>query len=196
MGTIPDALELRPLSPEDVSERYISWLNDPAVYRHLGIRHRERAITVEDTKSFIRWCHDVRRFLWGIYLEGSHVGNVSCSDWNHANRWIDISYLLGEKDAWGRGIATAAVGAAVNYLLTAHPFNRVQSHAVIENIASIRVMEKLGMNRDALLRQAAFLPDEQRYADEAVYSVLRSEWPRGQSCGWERVRVLPMAWEG
>jgi len=166
------------------------------VYRYLGIRHRERAITAEDTKAFIRSCLDVRRFLWGIYLDGSHVGNVSCSEWSHANRWIDISYILGEKGVWGRGVATAAVGAAVNHLLTAHPFNRVQAHAVMENTASVRVMEKLGMKRDALLRQTAFLPDEQRFADEAVYSVLMSEWPQAQSCGWEGVRVLPMVWEG
>jgi len=65
----------------------------------------------------------------------------------------------------------------------------------MENTASVRVMEKLGMRRDALLRQTAYLPDEGRYADETIYSILRSEWPQGRDCGWDRVRVTPMSWE-
>jgi len=190
-----DPILLRPLQADDVTEHYVGWLNDPVIYRYLGIRHRARSFTAEDIRSFIEACREVRRFHWGIFFEGRHVGNVSCSEWSHANRWIDISYILGEKDVWGRGLAAAAVGAAIEHLFAAHPFNRVQAHAVMENTASVRVMEKLGMRRDALLRQTAYLPDEKRFTDETIYSILRSEWPQGLDCGWDRVHVTPMSWE-
>lgn len=189
-----DTILIRPLSAGDVTDRYVGWLNDPIVYRFLGIRHRERSFTAEDILSFIETCRETHRFHWGIFFEERHVGNVSCSEWSLANRWIDISYILGEKDVWGRGVATAAVGAAIEHLFAEHLFNRVQAHAVLENTASVRVMEKLGMKKDALLRQTAYLPDEKRFTDEVIFSILRNEWPKDLDCGWGHVRVVPMNW--
>lgn len=188
-------LILRPLIIEDVTEQYVGWLNDPLIYRYLGIRHRKRPFTKEDVRSFIEICQTNRRFHWGIILDGRHVGNISCSEFSYANRWVDISYFLGEKEIWGKGVSTAAVGAAIHNLFTVQNFNRVQAHAVLKNIASIRVLEKLGMKRDGLLRQASYLPDEKRYTDETIYGILKKEWPQSRFCGWDQVSVFPMAWE-
>lgn len=189
-----EKIYLRPLTPEDVTPNYVNWLNDPRVYKYLGIRHRQRDYSADDIRSFLESCTELRRFHWGIFLDGRHIGNVSCSQWSLENCWIDISYILGETDAWGQGVATAAVGAAINYLFFFHHFNRVQAHAVLENVASIRVMEKLGMLRDGILREYAYFPEENYFADEVIYSVLKKEW-RPNPGIIESVDICPMAWE-
>ena len=185
---------LRSLGSEDVTPVYVSWLNDPEVFRYLGIRHRRRPFTEEDIRSFLEDCMARCRFHWGIFLDSRHVGNVSCSEWSNENRWIDISYIIGDKEVWGRGVATLSVGAAISNLFSVHHYHRVQAHAVVENLASIRVMAKLGMRRDALFRESAYFPQENRFIDEVIYSVLQWEWnPR--IAGFDKVKIYPMPWE-
>lgn len=187
-------ITLRPLTEPDVTPEYISWLNNPEIRRYLGIRHKKDPFQKEDILEFLRLARQNRRFHWGIYVDHLHVGNVSCSAWSHDNRWIDISYLVGDRGVQGRGIATLAVGAAMKYLFEKKEYRRIQAGALVENKASIRVMEKLGMRRDALLRRSAYLPDENRFTDEVIYSALKEEWvPPSQEIN--EVSVLPMHWE-
>lgn len=185
---------LRPLTDQDVTPEYVSWLNDPAIRRYLGIRHRTRPFDKEDIIKFLYDCIHNQRFHWGICIDGRHIGNISCSAWNNENRWIDISFILGDKSIHGRGIATLSVGAAMQYLFDIKKFNRIQSHAVIENTQSLRLMEKLCMRRDAVLRQSAYLPDEDRYVDEVIYSALRNEW-KPPLPFIHNVQIKPMIWE-
>lgn len=185
---------LRPLTEQDVTPGYVSWLNDGDIFRYLGIRHRTRPFDPEDVVRFLNDCIRDQRYHWGIFIDERHVGNVSSSEWNNENKWIDISYIIGDKSLYGQGIATTAFGAAINYLFKIKKFNRIQAHAVIENIASIRVMEKLNMHRDAVLRQIAYLPKEGRYSDEVIYSILRAEWKAPPSLICE-VQLMPMPWD-
>lgn len=185
---------LRPLSEKDVTLEYVSWLNDPEIRRYLGIRHRTPPFDREDIVKFLRDCIHNRRFHWGICVDGRHVGNISCSAWSNENGWIDMSFIIGDKAIHGKGIATLSVGAAMKYLFDIKKFNRIQAHAVIENTQSLRLMEKLCMLRDAVLRQSAYLPDEDRFADEVIYSALRNEW-RPPLPFINNVQIKPMIWE-
>ena len=185
---------LRPLSEQDVTSEYVSWLNDHEIRRYLGIRHRSRPFDKEEIIKFLRDCIHNRRFHWGICVDGRHVGNISCSAWSNENGWIDISFIIGDKAIHSRGIAALSLGAAMQYLFDIKKFNRIQAHAVIENAQSIRVMEKLHMRRDAILRQSAYFPDEDRYVDEVIYSVLRNEWRPPLPLIYD-VQIRPMLWE-
>jgi len=138
-------LLLRPLSGDDVTPEYIAWLNDPEITQYLGIRHKKENFHREDVVGFIEDCLRLHRFHWGVFFKGRHIGNVSCSAWSNENRWIDISFIIGDKTVYGKGIATLSVAAAISYLFALGEYKRVQSHAVIENKSSIRVMQKVGM---------------------------------------------------
>lgn len=185
---------LRPLDEHDITPLYVAWLNDTAIRRYLGIRHRNRPFEREDIVRFLRDCMRNCRYHWGICIDDIHVGNVSCSAWSSENRWIDVSFIIGDKTMHGRGIATLSVGAAMKYLFDVKKFNRIQAHAVIENTQSIRLMEKLCMRRDAILRQSAYFPDEDRYVDEVIYSALRNEWKPPLPLIHD-VQINPMLWE-
>src|SRR4051794_36282438 len=101
-------IKLRPLTSKDVSDDYVGWLNDPEITKHLSMRFRKTPMTAEEIRSFVDQCQEQKRYHWGIYFEGKHVGNVSCSAWSLQDGWVDISYLLGNKSLAGKGITTHA----------------------------------------------------------------------------------------
>lgn len=65
-----------------------------------------------------------------------------------------FGYWLGEP-YWGRGIATAAAQALCDRIAAERMFARLEAQVFEWNPASMRVLEKAGFTRDAVLRSAA-----------------------------------------
>ncbi|MBZ0331294.1 GNAT family N-acetyltransferase [Halomonas sp. ANAO-440] len=87
--------------------------------------------------------------------------------------WIGLPF-------WGRGYATEAVQALVNYGFTELRLNRVQARHLVRNPASGRVMRKIGMSYEGTLRKSILKWDV--YEDLAMYSILVQEW-RAEKAG-------------
>ncbi len=66
----------------------------------------------------------------------------------------EMGYWLSE-EFWGRGIATRAVAAMSDWALDNYHLSRVFAMAFVHNAGSIRVLEKAGFEREALLRRSA-----------------------------------------
>lgn len=94
---------------------------------------------------------------------------------NREHGWAELGYWLGA-DFWNQGYATEAAGALVDYAFGTLGMNRVQAHHFVRNPASGRVMQKLGMREEGVLRQA--FRRWGQFEDVALYSVLASERPR------------------
>lgn len=78
-----------------------------------------------------------------------------------------FGYWLGE-DHWGRGIASAAARALADHIGAEGLFARLEAQVFEWNPASMRVLEKAGFARDALLRCAA--TKDGRLIDTVLYS--------------------------
>jgi RimJ/RimL family protein N-acetyltransferase len=79
----------------------------------------------------------------------------------------EVGYWLGE-EIWGRGIATAALKTATPYALKAYGLNRLFALPFVENLASIRVLEKTGYRREGVMRRSAFKNGQ--FLDQAIYA--------------------------
>lgn len=108
-----------------------------------------------------------------IGSSGELVGAVSLGI-TPAHALAELGYWIGVP-FWGRGYATEAARALVQYGFTDLALNRVQSRHYVRNPASGRVMQKIGMTREGILRQAVRKWGE--FEDIVLYSVLSSEWP-------------------
>lgn len=62
---------------------------------------------------------------------------------------IEIAYLL-DKPYWGKGIATSIALESLQYGFDELKLNKIVALAYPQNIASIRVIEKLGMNHEGI----------------------------------------------
>jgi RimJ/RimL family protein N-acetyltransferase len=78
-----------------------------------------------------------------------------------------FGYWLGES-FWGRGIASAAATALVGRIASERQFARLEAQVFEWNPPSMRVLEKAGFTRDAVLRRAA--TKDGRLIDTVLYS--------------------------
>ena len=128
------------------------------------------AIELEATCTFIGWCSMFR--------------------WNPIFRSLGVGYCLDEH-AWGRGYATEAVGAMLHWLYDRLDLNRVEAELDTRNIASARVLEKLGFVREGLRREDCVVNGE--VSDSWIYGLLTREWRPGSHP--LRVAGANQAWE-
>ena len=91
-------------------------------------------------------------------------------------RAADLGYEV-SPEHWGRGYATEAARAMLEFGFGELGVRRVWAECVPENAASRRVMEKLGMRREGRLRQTQRYKG--RWWDTLVYGILENEWRGG-----------------
>jgi RimJ/RimL family protein N-acetyltransferase len=105
--------------------------------------------------------------------DGEFIGWCSLSQWNPDYRSASLGYCFTEA-AWGHGYATEAARAVLRWAFDTLDLNRVQAEADTRNIASARVLEKLGFVREGTLREDCVVNGD--VSDSWVYGLLRREW--------------------
>jgi len=85
----------------------------------------------------------------------------------------ELGYWIG-KPFWGKGFATEAAHELLRFGFQELKLNRIYATHMTQNPASGRVMEKLGMTREGILRQHALKWD--KFVDLATYGILSHEW--------------------
>jgi RimJ/RimL family protein N-acetyltransferase len=81
---------------------------------------------------------------YAITLDGRLIGVVGLSF--HEDRPPEIGYWLGEP-FWGKGYMTEAARALIDEAHKTHQFDLIAGRALVDNAASIHVLEKLGFHR-------------------------------------------------
>ena len=152
-------VELFALTPDHVSDRYVRWLNDPAVNRYLESRFARH--TVASTRAFVQSVLDSEHsVMFGIRSvpDAMHVGNIKLGPIERMHRRGEIGLLIGEPGARGRGIGTAAIELVTRYAFGPLGLKKVTAGCYSENRGSVRAFEKAGFVVEAV-RARHFLLD-------------------------------------
>jgi len=88
--------------------------------------------------------------------------------------WIEIGYTI-IADERNKGYGTEAIQILVDYLFLTRDIVRIQSVINTKNVASRRILEKVGFKREGTLRRALW-NSKGKWADGYIYSILREEW--------------------
>lgn len=92
---------------------------------------------------------------FAIEIEGQAVGGIGIALNSDVERIsAEIGYWLGES-YWNRGIMTNIVKEMVNYSFSNFPIRKLYAPVFNFNLASHRVLEKAGFEKEAILKQAA-----------------------------------------
>jgi ribosomal-protein-alanine N-acetyltransferase len=151
-------LELRPPTMGDAQAVYSRYAQDREVTRYLAWRPHS---DLDETRRFLGTCVDGwaagRQFTWAITLTGSSIliGMVACRPQGHK---AELGYVLA-RSYWGNGYMTEAVSAVVDWLLSVPEVHRVWAVCDTANLASARVMEKVGMTREGILKRWTVHPN-------------------------------------
>ncbi len=87
----------------------------------------------------------------------------------------EIGYVLG-KEQWGRGLMREALAALLVFAFDELKMRRVEAFVDARNIASDRLLRRLGFTCEGTMRQHSVLKSIVR--DSTVYGLLRDEWQR------------------
>ena len=101
------------------------------------------------------------------------IGWCGLTRWNPDHRSASMGYCLDDA-AWGHGYATEAARALLQWAFETLDLNRVQAEADTRNVASARVLEKIGFVREGTLREDCVVNGE--VSDSWVFGLLRREW--------------------
>ena len=168
-----DRLRLRPWRFDDV-EDVLAYAQDAEWSRYL--RLLPVPYTRDDAERFIarQLLRDtISHAAWACELDGAVIGGVDLRfKFDHA--LAEVGYSLARVH-WNRGLCTEAARAVIDAAFTTHvDLNRIHARADNRNCASQRVMEKLGMAREGVLRMSRVERGEA--LDEVWYAILRHDW--------------------
>ncbi len=174
--TLPERIQtarclLRPFSTADADDVY-AYRRDAEVVRYLQVAQPFRR---EDADVFVATqvlSDRHERCVWAMVQDGRVVGGVSLRI-ARGKRRAEVGYELA-RWLWGRGLMTEAVSAVIDEAFRRLPIIKITATATAANARSIRLLERLGMQREALLRQ--HWVHGGRVLDEVRYGLLRDEW--------------------
>ncbi|XP_010485882.1 PREDICTED: uncharacterized protein LOC104764126 [Camelina sativa] len=163
-------VNLRPFELKDAHD-FLRWAGDDRVTGNL----RWPAFTSEEEALvFIRDVCVPHPWRRSICIDGRSIGFISIFPETGDDRFkAHIGYGLCH-EYWGKGVTTMAVSVAVSQVFNdlPHVF-RLQAFVQTQNKASQRVLEKVGFQREGLLRSYTFLKG--KIYDVFVYSLLSSD---------------------
>jgi RimJ/RimL family protein N-acetyltransferase len=88
---------------------------------------------------------------------------------------MEISCILAPNER-GKGYGTEATSLMVDYLFLSKDIARIQAQTDAGNVASQKVLQKVGFKKEGIIRKSVFARGEWR--DRALYSILREEWKK------------------
>jgi len=148
------------------------WLNDLEFtgeyqgLRQLSKSDFEKNFGVEDK-------HELKEFIIEK-KDGTKIGFIAHFYVLHiAGKLLEIGYDLIPNER-GKGYCSEAVNIMVDYLFMSRDIMRIQAATDMRNLASQKVLEKVGFKKEGTLRKCGFVRGEWR--DDYLYSILREEW--------------------
>ena len=168
-----ERLRLRRLQLTDAPAIFASYATDPEVARYSSWRPHA---SLRDAEEFVvgalgRWL-DGEEFTWVLLDRWSDqlVGAMSARDTAHG---LEFGYVLA-RERWGKGLMTEAVGALRDWASSEPDVHRLWAYCDVDNVASARVLEKNGFEREGRLRRWARHPNiSETPRDVFAYSWIR-----------------------
>ena len=149
---------LRQITLQDCTTQYVKWLNDPCINQFLETRfYKQNIKTIKDfVKTQIESDHSL---LFAIInkKENSHIGNIKIGPINPHHNHADISYFIGDKNHWNKGIATEAISLICQYAFEDLNLHRLEAGAYSEAIGSWKALEKKGFRGEGNFKEKSLL---------------------------------------
>lgn len=128
--------------------------------------------TMEDASQWIeRQLNEEVKLNYVIDIDGEVAGAVGLELREDIYRkTCEIGYWLGEQ-YWGRGVMPEAVKLVTAYAFEHFDLNRIQAGVFSKNPRSMRVLEKAGYHKEAILKSSVLKNEE--VLDEHIYAALK-----------------------
>jgi diamine N-acetyltransferase len=164
---------LRPFSKNDLS--YIQkWSEDSEIRKLTGeIAPMSRL----EAEEFYKELQADKDRIWFVIVlkEGNRViGEAGLLRMFRPWRCTDMTIIIGEKDAWGKGYGKEAGRLLLDYVFERLGFHRVSIGVVGLNKRALRFWESLGFKKEGVERDGYFC--DSKFSDFVMMSILEDEF--------------------
>ena len=171
-----DRLILRKFNMDDAEAMFRNWASDPVVTEYMTWPpHASVDVSRQVLDMWIKSYAKPDGYQWAIELKsvGEPIGSINVVRMNENIDECELGWCIGSH-WWGQGIMAEAASAVVKYLFEVVGANRVAARHAVGNEKSGRVMQKIGMVKEGVLRQS----DRSNHgiSDCVQYSILASEY--------------------
>ena len=174
-------LETERLRLVEIEQEYLTDLytlfGDEEVTRFYNIKTFGKE---EDGQIYLDWFRnrfkDKMGIRWGIELKENPgiIGTIGFNNFTVHHK-ANIGYDL-QSAYWGKGYITEALNKVLDFGFTNLLLNRIEAEVLIGNVASERVLSKLGFQREGILRE--WMLWDGRYFDMIMYSLLKRDFKK------------------
>lgn len=177
-GERPGApVALRPIQPAD-APLLLAWRAEESVRRHQPLRELslgELRAELAALRPSELWRGQGERFLWLVLAHRRPVGWITLLvvSWEHG--LAEIGYALGTEHQ-GKGWMRPALELLLRDLFALTPLFRIEARCALGNVASQRLLARLGFREEGVLRGYFRLRGER--VDNRLFALLRTDWAR------------------
>jgi RimJ/RimL family protein N-acetyltransferase len=160
----------------EIAKDYLAWLNDLEVVKPIAspILLKPKSLDFID-ESYARFTQEnCRGFFIKTLPENKFIGTVKLDKIDSHNNSGEIGIMIGNKNMWGKGIATQAFEIMLFFAFNDLKLHRVYGGTGAKNNAMKKVFLTLGFKEEGILRDANKI--DEKYSDTNLYSILESEF--------------------
>lgn len=167
-------LILRRFLLSDAEAAYRNWTSDERVTAYVSWDAHKN---VGETEKLIqRWIESYEdgSYNWVVQVAETEeiIGNISAIRFSRKHNNCEIGYCYGSR-FWNQGYATEALAAVLDYMLDECGMHLVEAQHQSLNPASGRVMEKAGMEKEAVLKDRRYDAVTDTYCDMVCYCKMK-----------------------
>lgn len=166
-------LLLRKLSQADADDLYYVFSDEKTTHFVPRERHENKSVTIKHIANLIKGMDEGRSLVWSVVDKNENrvIGTVTL--YFKPDRAASIGAVIGSK-YWGKGIATEALKEVLCFGFDLLKLIRIEGKCEANNIASEKMLIKLGMAYEGTLRKDVIIKGVPRNAK--VYSILDDEF--------------------
>lgn len=178
-----------PVNESEDGKKLAEWLNDGETAQFLGSSQGNTSSTEDE------WLRasgsNKENLVWMIYIDGTMIGDVDLHRINYVDRHAEIGLLIGDKNFWRKGLATAIEVTILEYSfqnVTGGGLNKITAGVFKDNVASKRAVEKIGFHQAGLIRDEIWRNG--RWHDVYIFEMLAGEWAKKRESAMETARIV------
>jgi len=149
------SVHLKILEVDDVTQAYVDWFSDPKVIEFSDNQYRQFSLAEQR-----RYVEEVLKRtdtdLFGIFDGSLHIGNLVISDFLSVHRRAEITYVVGERAYWGKGVASEAISQIINKAKNEYKLNKLFAGCADGNEGSKRVLMRNGFELEGVRKGHLF----------------------------------------
>ena len=148
-------VHLKKININRISKEYETWMNDWEIIKFTEQRFKKTSI--KDIKNYLKKINNSKNdFIYGIYIKDRkndiHIGNIKIGSINFYHKRAEISYFIGNKFFWNKGVGKKAINLILNIAKNKFKLKKIIAGVYSLNRSSINVLLSNGFKKEATLK--------------------------------------------